>query len=52
VDERDWLAGDDPRPLLSSLGERATPRKLLLFACACARRVWHLLPDPPAGQGG
>jgi hypothetical protein len=32
--------------MLSSLGERATQRKLLLFACACARRVWPLLPDP------
>jgi hypothetical protein len=46
VDERAWLACADPRPLLSSLGERVTQRKLLLFACACARRVWHLLPDP------
>jgi hypothetical protein len=42
----EWLASNNPWHLLSSIPNRLTDRKLRLFACACCRRVWHLLPDP------
>ncbi len=38
-----WKEQTNPRTLLNRLGKKATPRKLRLFACACARRVWHLI---------
>src|SRR5262249_40559551 len=43
--EHDWLTGTDPAPLLQFLRGKAGGRKLRLFACACCRHVWHLLPD-------
>jgi hypothetical protein len=43
LSEGDWLACLDPRKMLEHLGERASPRKRRLFACACVRRVWPLL---------
>jgi hypothetical protein len=50
VTEADWLTSDDLRLLLwmvepSTTDEHVSDRKLRLFACACARRVWHLLTD-------
>jgi hypothetical protein len=42
--EHDWLVCTDARPMLQHLRGRATDRKLRLFAVACCRRVWHLLP--------
>jgi hypothetical protein len=49
--EQEWLACDDPKPMLDFLNWRAPPawgevsdRKLRLFAVACCRRVWHLAP--------
>jgi len=44
--EEDWLAGTDPQELLRFVRKRASDRKLRFFACACCRRIWHLLPDP------
>ena len=59
--ESEWLASDDPQAMLRWLRyetgngmadgppmsfPRLTDRKLRLFACACARQVWHLLTDP------
>jgi hypothetical protein len=43
VDE--WDACDDPATLLEAVRERASDRKLRLFACECCRQLWHLLPD-------
>jgi hypothetical protein len=43
--EAEWLSGTDPQAMLESLRApgRARERKLILFGCACARRVWPLL---------
>lgn len=43
--EAEWLACTNPYKMLDFLGQRASQRKLRLFACACCRRIWHLLPD-------
>ncbi len=43
--ETEWLECISPEEMLVFLGERATPRKKRLFACACVRRVWPLLND-------
>jgi hypothetical protein len=36
--EAEWLAFEDPEPMLKFLRGKATDRKLRLFACACTRR--------------
>jgi hypothetical protein len=38
--ESEWLACNEPRPMLEFLRDRTSERKLRLFACACARNVW------------
>src|SRR5262245_36214174 len=45
MDEATWLSCTDPAPMLAFLldSDRATERKLRLFAVACCRRVWPLL---------
>ena len=44
--EAGWLASTDPLPLLEALsGGSPSDRKLRLFACACCRRLWHLLSE-------
>jgi len=43
--EAEWLACDDPQPMLDLLRDKASERKLRLFACACARQIWGLLTD-------
>jgi hypothetical protein len=42
--EADWLTCDEPREMLGFLRARAGKRKLRLFAVACCRRVWELIP--------
>ena len=44
--EAEWLAGDDPAPMLEFLASRASPRKLRLFAAACTRRAWDRVAAP------
>jgi hypothetical protein len=43
--EHEWLEGKDPGPMLAFLRGKASDRKLRLFAVACCRTVWELLPD-------
>jgi hypothetical protein len=43
--EAEWMACTDPRELLQFLRGKAGPRKLRLFAAACAHRVLHLARD-------
>lgn len=47
--EARWLGAAMPGPMLQALMDRpksgTLDRKLRLFACACVRRVWHLLED-------
>ncbi len=45
MNEAEWLACAEPHPMLEFLGNRASARKLRLFACACCRRVGQLLGD-------
>jgi hypothetical protein len=45
--EQEWSSSTDPDPILAFLRERASERKLRLFAVACCRRIWHLLPEGP-----
>jgi hypothetical protein len=40
VTEAEWLACDDPDPMLEFVGGRTSPRKLRLFAAACFRWDW------------
>jgi hypothetical protein len=42
--EADWLAGTDPRPMLHRVRLRLGDRRLRLFAAACCRLVWDVLP--------
>jgi hypothetical protein len=48
VTEAEWLNCTEPGPMLEFLHAKVSARKLRLFACACCRRVWHLLTDEPS----
>jgi hypothetical protein len=43
--ETDWTTSAKPIPMLRFLRDRASDRKLRLFAVACCRRIRDLLPD-------
>ena len=43
--EAEWLACDDPHPMIFFAGPPRSERRLRLLACAAARRVNHLLED-------
>jgi hypothetical protein len=43
--ETEWLECADPEAMLHFLKGKVSERKLRLFACACCRRVEHLLHD-------
>lgn len=45
--EQEWNKSGDPAAMLQHLTHHnlASDRKLRWFACACVRRVWHLLTD-------
>jgi hypothetical protein len=45
--EEQWLTGAEPGALLAFVRDQASERKLRLFACACCRRVWRLVPEAP-----
>jgi hypothetical protein len=44
VTEAEWLSSADPEPMVRALPADRYQRELRLFALACARRVWPLLP--------
>jgi hypothetical protein len=43
--EQDWLEARSPEEMLGFLPDKGVDRKHLLLACACVRRIWHLLED-------
>jgi hypothetical protein len=47
--EAQWLACQDPNPMLALLGSRSSSRKFRLFACACCRHLlWDFITDAGA----
>lgn len=43
--EAGWLRSTTIRSMLEFLGDKATQRKVRMFAVACCRRLWHRLTD-------
>jgi hypothetical protein len=43
--EQEWLDCADPMMMVDFLGGKMSNRKMQLLACACCRRIWHLLID-------
>lgn len=41
----DWRVSNDPEPMVRALPADRFQWEFRLFALACARRVWHLLPE-------
>jgi hypothetical protein len=47
MDEMTWCSTTTERTwMIEHVRRTAEPRQLRLFACACVRRIWHLLPEP------
>jgi hypothetical protein len=45
MNQQEWKDSVDPAPMLWFARDAASEMELRLFACACCRRVWHLLID-------
>src|SRR5262249_27551511 len=45
MDVAEWPDCQDPTRMLRLVRARASKRKFRLFACACCRRIWHLMTD-------
>ena len=43
--EAEWLACEDPTPMLDFVRDSATDRRVRLFGVACCRRIWTLMPN-------
>jgi hypothetical protein len=43
--EAEWLTSTNPAPLWWFVEGKVSNRRLRLVACACCRRIWHLLSD-------
>jgi hypothetical protein len=50
MNETQWLACTYPEEMLPALGTGVDDRKLLLFACACCRRIETLLRHPASRE--
>jgi hypothetical protein len=44
--EAEWLACEDPDPMLASLGATVSQRKLRLFSVGCCRSIWEKFEVP------
>jgi hypothetical protein len=45
VTEPEWLVSVDVHAMLAHAADRLGERKVRLFACACCRRIWHLISE-------
>lgn len=46
--QSEWLTNCDPQSMIAFCEQGTSYRKLQLFACACCRRIWHLIASEKA----
>src|SRR5947207_3375670 len=51
LSERDWLACQEPGPMLDRFRNKGRTHLLRRFACACLRRIEHLLTSTTERRG-